>query len=228
MKALKDEIAEFIEKPDRVRLRKILEGNFGEFDFFDFKAAWIEYSKLAKHIIANANSGGGIIIIGVKEKEKETEIIGLDSLKEKADVEKSLKKYIPKYLEFNILDFTYEDSEYQKLKGKSFQLITIPKDVKYLPYVSEKDGKNITKNTIYVRKNTESSPADYRDIQKILNERIESEYSTNSEITLEEHLAQLKTLYTNLEKYKTWNIQSNILDINPLLEKKRKVSKRRF
>ncbi|WLR51216.1 hypothetical protein LC040_18965 [Bacillus tianshenii] len=36
----------------------------GETDFLDFKMKWIDLTKLAKHTLAIANSGGGCILMG--------------------------------------------------------------------------------------------------------------------------------------------------------------------
>lgn len=61
-KSLYEEFAVFFENPTRDSLRKLLSRNFGESNQIDFKESWPESNKLAKHILAFANSGGGVIL----------------------------------------------------------------------------------------------------------------------------------------------------------------------
>ncbi len=113
--------AKFFEAPTRTGLRDLLKGNIGETDYLDFKEDWPEWVKLAKHILAMANSGGGAIVVGVKQYEDGTvEAIGLTKLVDKSDISKKVAGYIPSTVAIEILDFSYTESEYEKIKGKSF------------------------------------------------------------------------------------------------------------
>ncbi|MAE83043.1 MAG: transcriptional regulator [Flammeovirgaceae bacterium] len=201
MIAIKESFARILEQPDRVAVRDLLKSNFGELNFIDFKADWIENNKLARHILAMVNSGGGIIVLGVSEQDGKIDPMGLSHIRDKADIQNSLNKLLPNNLEYEILDFTFEETEYGVLKGRNFQLILVSNQERYIPFLSKNESKSLKKDTIYVRRGTQSVQANYEELQKILNQRIESEYDSSSEMKLEEHLAQLKTLYSHIKKY---------------------------
>ncbi|VXD14313.1 hypothetical protein [Marinoscillum sp. 108] len=112
-----------------------------------------------------------------------------------------MNKLLPNNLEYEILDFTFEETEYGILKGRNFQLILVNEQERYIPFLSKNESKSLKKDTIYVRRGTQSVQANYEELQKILNQRIESEYDSSSEMKLDEHLAQLKTLYAHIKKY---------------------------
>lgn len=202
MSNVKESFARFLNEPTREGFRKLMVENIGEQDNLDFKATWCDYSKMAKHILAIANSGGGCIIIGVKENADGTwNLDGIDKIEDKATISNSIKKYVPQKLKYNVQDFFFEESEYGKLKGNKYQVIIVPSETEYLPFMSLQEGVGIKKNAIYCRRGTSSEEATYEELQEILNRRIETGYSTASEIQLEEHLAQLKVLYGNIDKY---------------------------
>jgi predicted HTH transcriptional regulator len=199
-KSLKEEFAKSLENPDRVDFRNIVKNHNGEQAFIDFKASWIEPHKLAKHIIAMANSEGGAIIFGLEEKDGRVEIIGLQKTEDQANIKTKLAKYIPDDLEYDILNFEYADSEYGPLVGKSFQLVNIYEQNSFVPFLPKSDGTNICKNRVYVRRGTETTEANYIELQKIINRRIDLNYSSSGKIEIEEHLVQLKTLYAQIKK----------------------------
>lgn len=202
MKRMHEDFAQFFDNPTREGLKNILKLHFGEQDNLDFKSDWPVFSKIAKHIIAIANSGGGCIVLGVAElSDKSFEPTGLESIKDKADIEKGVKHYIPDNIAYQVSDFHFPTSDYEKISGKKFQVIFIDYNPEYIPFLSKLDGEGIKKNTIYVRRGTSSEEANYEEIQKLLNIKIETGYSTTSEIMLEEHLSQLKVLYSNISKY---------------------------
>lgn len=66
-KDMHEGFSRFFEKPSRDTLRDLLKYGSGEADRFDFKETWPDKAKIAKHILAFANSGGGALIIGIKD-----------------------------------------------------------------------------------------------------------------------------------------------------------------
>jgi len=198
---LYEAFAECWENPTRENFRQTLASHIGEKDFLDFKMEWPEFPVLAKHIIAMGNSFGGSIVIGIKEGEGSIlSPVGIPSIRDTADITKGIEKYLPLSLLkcIDIIPFTYTASEYEALKGKSFQMVKISPDVEHTPFVSRKAGTGIIADAIYVRRGTRTEIANHDELQEILNRRIETRYSTSKEITLEEHLGQLKILYSQI------------------------------
>lgn len=202
MRDFYEKFARFFESPTREGLRELLEYNYGEQNNLDFKQELPSFSKLAKHFLAFANSGGGCIILGVAQKEEEGLVsVGIAEVKDKAEIDNGIRSFIPVELKYEILDFCFNSAEYDQIIGKKFQVIFIDDKPEYLPYISKKDGESIRQNTIYIRKGTRSQEANYEELQKIINRRVDTNYSSTSELKLEEHLAQLKILYTQIEKF---------------------------
>jgi hypothetical protein len=204
-KSYKENFAGFFEEPTRDKLRELLKGHQGEFDNCDFKGEWIEPPKLARHILAMANSGGGCIIVGVAENNDKTyDPKGLSDLKDKKVIREQIENYIPSPLidSFEILDFSYDASEYPRLVGRKYQVVLVEDDPEHIPFVSKKDGAGIQKNIIYVRHNSgpESKSASYEELQRILDRRLETGFSSGKEIDFRIHLEQLKILYKQLDK----------------------------
>jgi len=163
---------------------------------------WGSLSKIAKHILAFSNSGGGCIIFGINQlKDGSLEAVGLDNITDKSEVENGVSNFLPQGLEYQVLDFTYTESEYDNIKGKRFQVLMIEDAPEYIPFISKKDGEGINKDAIYVRKGTSSKKATYEEIQAMINRRLETRYSSTSELELEEHLIQLKVLYKHIDKH---------------------------
>jgi len=188
----------FFENPSREALRDLLKRNVGELDELDFKAVWPEKSALAKHVLAVANSKGGCIVLGVEDSTMEP--IGLAKSKDKAQVFQELEKYIPPPLrqQLDVLTFHYEVSEYPKLQGKTFQVCLIPDDAEHIPFIAASGGDKIRNAAIYVRKGTESAEADYDDMQRLVNRRLETGVSSTAEMDIRDHLTQLQVLYSQL------------------------------
>ncbi|GAV15886.1 helix-turn-helix domain-containing protein [Paenibacillus sp. NAIST15-1] len=203
MNTLKESFAQFIEEPTREGLREVLRTNLGETNNLDFKEEWPAYPKVAKLILALANSGGGCIIFGVKESESSDLIpVGINEIVDKAEIQSKLCLFLPDELTWEVLDFRYNDSEYSSIVGKKYQVIFVKDDPEHIPFITQKNGENIKNAAIYVRRGTSSEEVNYVELQKIVNRRIETGYSTTSEIKLEEHLSQLQILFSNVEKYK--------------------------
>lgn len=109
-------------------------------------------------------------------------------------------------LTVQILDFTYEESEYPKLKGKSFQVLLVEDDPAHLPFVAIKDGPDVHCNKIYTRRATATVEANHDELQRIINRRLETGYSSGRELDLRTHLEQLQVLYEQLSPYSVKSI----------------------
>jgi len=204
--------AKFFEKPTRESLRSLIKDNIGETDYLDFKEIWVSYLKLAKHILALSNTGGGAIIVGVKENDDgTTEAVGIDDFKDKEKIYKGLSKYLPNGILWDVLDFAYEESEYPKLKGKKFQVLLVEYSPQLIPFLCLKAGDGIKENVVYVRNGTSTTEATHNDLQRIVNERIETGYSSTHVLELSEHLQQLKELYKQKEGRGTFGSAARLI-----------------
>lgn len=190
----KDKVYQVLSDFNADSVAKFLSEHDYEMDCLDFKQAWIEKGKLAKILLAMANSGGGIIVFGVQENDDHTtSVCGLESFKDETDIRHSVSKYIPPRLEFSIENYSFDTSEYQVLKGKKVQSLIIKDTPEELPFISTSEGDSLKDNCIYVRNGTACEFADYTSMQKILDRRIKTGHI--STLDLDTHLSQLKTLY---------------------------------
>lgn len=188
--------AQFFEEPTREKLRELVKQNIGETDYLDFKEEWPDLVKVSKHILALANSGGGVLAIGLSQTDTgEIVATGLSELKDKVNVVKVTSKYIPTSVNFDVLDFSYTDSEYQSIKGKRFQVVLVEYSEKVLPLLSLKEGNGIKSNVAYVRHGTETTEANHEQFEHLVNLRVESGYSSSHTLDLEGHLEQLRVLF---------------------------------
>ena len=215
IKMNKDVIYKFLTNLDKESFADLLaESNF-ETDNLDFKETWIKKGPLTKELLSMANSGGGIIVFGVKETAPNTfESCGLQETQDPSKIQDSVKKFVPSNLGYKIESFTFDRSEYEKLQGKSFQVIIVEDTPQYLPYISKNETEGLKGATIYVRHGTECVIADKDDIENLITRRISTGY--RSKLELEEHLKQLKTLY----KYKSpqqISISSVIVSVSKFL-----------
>jgi len=216
-KTLYEEFASFFENPTRDRLRELLRHNVGESANCDFKEQWPSFSSLARHLLGLGNSGGGCIIIGVAERaDHSLEPIGLDTLVDKADFMKGVKRFLPSALlgKIDAHDFPFEASEYPKLVGKKFQVVFVGDDPKHLPFAATSDGDGIRSNAIYVRRGASTEEVNYEELQRIINRRIETGHSSKNELDLAAHIEQLKILYYLLDERREelYNFREAILD----------------
>jgi predicted HTH transcriptional regulator len=170
----------------------------------DFKEKWLPFPQMARHILGISNAGGGCIIVGVAEMDDKTlEANGIEALLDKAKVVDGIKKFLPNVLleEVELGDFAYDASEYPKLVSKKFQVIFISSDSKRLPYISMAESDGIRNNAIYTRRGTTTVEVNYEELQGIINQRLETGYSSQSEIDLQAHMEHLKMLYGQVSKY---------------------------
>jgi predicted HTH transcriptional regulator len=204
-RGLREGLARVLEDPSRDKVRDLLKDHTGETANLDFKETWPAGEKLARHVLAMANSGGGCIVIGVKEQaDKTLEPVGLTALKDKVDVTKKLNSLLPHSLIPNVHvdDFAYEASDYAALKGKKFQLVSVVTDARLLPFVVEKGTGDLRAAAIYVRRGTESVEANHEELQRIINQRLETGHSTAAAMKLDDHLDQLKVLQERIPRFK--------------------------
>lgn len=209
---IKDLMYDFFQNPIRENFTKLIDTHTGEQNNIDFKSEWIKGNKLAQIMLGMANTGGGVIIFGVKEHDDgTTEANGLEKLEDKSKSSSQIRRYIPDNLKFEIMDFDYSGEEYSKLKDRKFQVLLVTKDDECLPYICTKAGDDTKEGTIYVRRGTGTYPANQTEIQKILDKKLKSMYSSISDLELQEHINQLKILYKNIEKPTSYFKAANIL-----------------
>ncbi|WP_037270985.1 helix-turn-helix domain-containing protein [Ruminococcus flavefaciens] len=190
---------DFLKEPTKDNFRIFLQNTLGEMDEVDFKEKWIEKGHLAKTLLAMANSRGGIIVVGVKEeKDGKLTAKGLEEFKDKAVINNEISKYIPPELDYVIYDFSYDTSEYEAVKGKKFQLLFVHDTPERLPFISRNETDNLVKDTIYIRRGTKCEKASASEIEMLLDAKIETIFKGDSDLSLNQHLEQLKILYNEL------------------------------
>ncbi|MFT9846533.1 AlbA family DNA-binding domain-containing protein [Aneurinibacillus sp. REN35] len=196
-------LKDFLNDPTHETFRDLLLHNTGETDFLDFKMKWIDLTKLAKHILAIANSGGGCIIVGVSQKsDGSTSADGLapNDFLDKADVDNKLDNYLPNWLTYRTEDFIYDHKEKGVLSGKRFQVLLIDYDPKYVPYTSIISRGELRYGAIYIRQGTKSLEASNENLVEMILRKVKSGGSYTTELSLQEHLTQLKQLYYERSK----------------------------
>ena len=194
---IKDIMADLLNAPDRVKFKELLKNDLEEFNELEFKRDYLPYDKLAKHILAMANTDNGLIIFGVEETEDILNPIGI-TLKDKTEIKDNLSNYLPNTLKYEIYDYKYDnDSEWKKIKDKSFQMIVIYFTPEQIPFLSKKDKGELNQLDIYCRRNNSSNKVRQEDLEQILNTRITSSTNRN-EYDLKKELNELEimTSYT--------------------------------
>lgn len=201
---IKEDFAKFAETPDRVKFREFLKQNTGEYPFVDFKETWLDDPKLAKHILAMSNSGGGVLVIGMGENpDKSLNYVGITSLEDKTNIDKKLQKYLPNDLKYDILDFEYDNNaEWGPIKNKKFQILIVADIPESIPFLSMKGhDKILYKNRVYCRSNTSTEEATHEELQKIIKRRLDTVVGTTNIEKYKEHLVQLNLLFDFLNTY---------------------------
>lgn len=190
---------QFLKEPTKDNFRDFMKKSCGELNEMDFKETWIDKGPLAKIMLAMANNGGGIIVFGVKENEDNTfDILGLDSLKDTADISNSISRLVSSSLDYEVFNFVFDSDVYGKFENKKFQIMVIHDTPERLPFVSLGQSEKIEKDVIYVRRGTKSEKATSGEINRIIERKIATIYSENTDMSLDQHLEQLKKLYSEL------------------------------
>ena len=197
-KTIHEAFAKFFESPRRDTLRDLLKDQSGELKSCDFKETWPEHGPLSKHFLGLANTGGGCLVVGVKEKDDNTlESVGLAELKDKADIYNGIKYYLPESI-LSILevgDYAFDASEYPNLVGKRFQVAFVSPNIVDIPFVARKNGTGIREGAIYIRREGLTEEAGYEQVQSMLEQRIVNALPSTQARHLLEHLEELKVLY---------------------------------
>jgi len=187
--------AKFFEAPTREGLRDVLKQNIGETDYLDFKREWPEFPKLAKHVLALGNSGGGALIVGVEqEPDGSVKSVGVPAMLDKVKLFKGIRAFIPDSINADLFDFTFKDSEYDAIKGMSFQVLIVEFDSRIIPLLATRSGDGIRDNAIYIRKGTSSEEANHTEVQALISQRIDSGFSNTKTLKLNEHIEQLQVI----------------------------------
>ena len=208
--AIKDVLYNFLQVPTRENFTSLIMNGTGEQNNIDFKEIWIKEDKLAEIILAIANSGGGAIVIGIKENSDGTTVaIGIDKIVDKAYMSSKISKFLPDTISYEICDFDYSGEEYSKLKDKKFQVIFIYSEEEKIPYVWSKDSGENTIGVVYIRRGTKTCNANNAELQELIDKRIRASYVEGSTLGLEDHLKQLKVLYDSIEKRRTYALFGN-------------------
>jgi len=134
---------------------------------------------------------------------------------DKADIQKGIQKFIPPQLQYEVLNFSYRASEYPKLVGKSFQILLVGNTPAYIPFVSRSDGDGIRANALYTRRGTSTEEANYEELQEMFNRRLETGYSSQGELDLDKHLAELRALFRQVPQYINPFEQISVFPRNP-------------
>ena len=201
---IKDKFFDLIVKnPSRDGFKTFLKESCGELDNIDFKEKWITKGKLAKIMLAMANTGGGVIVLGIQENNDDNYLaVGIDELKDAADVEKEIKKLVPRNLSYSVLNFIYDDEIYGEYAGKKFQAIIIADAPEQLPFFSIGASDDIEKDCVYVRRGTSSEKASARDFETMIQRKLENVFKESNDLSLKEHLEQLQFLYDSIPQKK--------------------------
>lgn len=176
---IKDDIVRFIADPSRDGLQELIRFFGGEFDQYELKESWPPIPRMAKTALAIANSGGGVILFGIRDATLEP--VGLAELMSKQQVFDTFRSFLPGPLlnEITLLDFDYSGASYEPLRGKLIQVLAIPDLPHDIPFVCEdewlKDDDHVRRGAIYVRSGTNTREGDYDQVQRLLQRRMATE-----------------------------------------------------
>lgn len=161
-----------------------------------------DHEAIAQTILAMANSGGGIILFGVREQEPKVTLVGLkrEELINATEFKKEMEHYLPETLHYEVHTLDYTTDANPNIRGKIFQLLDIKDVPTHIPFLPLKSGELISESMVYVRDAQSNASATYAQIQDLLGRRLQTGYSA-SQLPLDEHLKQLRVLYGHISSY---------------------------
>jgi predicted HTH transcriptional regulator len=196
---IKDDIARFVAEPTRDGLTELIRYFGGEFDQYELKEAWPPLPRMAKTSLAIANSGGGVILFGIRDSTLEP--VGLATLMSKQQVYDTFREYVPSPLlnEITLLDFDYANADYAPIRDKQIQVLAIPDLPQAIPFVCEgewhHEDDHVRRGAIYVRSGTNTREANYEQVQRLLSHRLEHTVPNSAAARVRRELDQLRELY---------------------------------
>ncbi len=204
---------------NRKQLIKLIED--GENLNVEFKQKFSEHEKIAKEMIAFANTNGGFIIFGIDDKGK---IFGVDSEKEISEL---VKETVENYCEPKLKYFTH----FIDIKSNEIVVFEIPES-KMKPHRIQDYQPKLNLNTaqVYVRVKDKSVPAS-KEMIKLLqahsnqsklknysigkNEKVVFEYLSENDFITAKKLSQLANLSSRRASRTLINlVRANILAIH--------------
>lgn len=172
-----ERFARALETGERRAIADLLGNIISERDQIDAKLQAPEDSKLAKHILAIANSGGGAVLFGVDDGPPlrpsgmpEEEFRKLDN----TELHRRVQSYVPSTLAFEYMPYDFTGSGFEKI-GDYFGVTFVDPEERNLPYISLRDGSGITQGEIYVRRNGESVKANPEELRRLIDGRLAAE-----------------------------------------------------
>jgi predicted HTH transcriptional regulator len=160
----------------RKQLIKLIED--GENLNIEFKQRFSDYEKIAKEIIAFANTNGGVIIFGINDNGK---VYGVESEKEVAElVETTIQDYCEPKIEIKI--------SYIEIEHKEVVIIEIPESTAKPHRIQDyKSRLSLDDAQVYIRVNDKSVPAS-KEMIKLLQTRTAEKKLKNYSIGKNEKL----------------------------------------
>lgn len=65
---IKSDIEALVANPTPERLQELIRFSGGEFDQYELKREWPPIPRIARTVLAIANSGGGVVIFGIEDE----------------------------------------------------------------------------------------------------------------------------------------------------------------
>lgn len=216
-KQIRDIAYKLLTEPTLDHFREFIKEQTGEHDAIDFKEQWIDRVSLVKEMVSIANTGGGVIIFGVKENKDNTfDPSGLEVLKDKNQISNDIKGFISSNLKYYVYDFEYSSAEYEKLQGRKFQMIHIENTPGSVPFLVKREGgdgnNKVFSDRIYIRKGTSCESANEEEIRNLIERRIEHIGQPLNSLNFKNHLEQLEILYSKIERNKATYRNSGVFD----------------
>lgn len=184
-------ILRFIEHPDVSALRDVLDLG-QEFDCLDFKREWGDLNGegragLAKDVLSFANTGGGLIIVGVAD---DCARVGVSSYLDPSIFRHAIAAFLPA----GDLPATLWSLE---CDGLRYQIILISPDDEALPYEAARSGASIERGRVYVRVGASNAEATSTQMLDLVRRRDIARAAPTP--TLEEMIDGLELCYKRLD-----------------------------